>query len=268
MKGTMAKKNLTHQVKSLVKELGADMVGVAPVERFDMAPAGHKPQDVLPGARCVIVFAFRMLESTFVSPNPRVYAHKYWQLNSKLESLGYDISRYLEDAGYYAVNLPSTAPLDMGPQARGLFADFSYRHAAVEAGLGQIGWNQLLITPKFGPRVWLQAVITTAPLTADQRFEQNLCPGEECSICTNACPQGALSSKGTDKIKCIRLEGKFGLYGVLSHIRNILRETDPKEREELIYGETTRNLWMSLQYGGGPSHCHACISTCPVSREK
>src|SRR3972149_5610001 len=159
----MLKTALTEDVKDYGKGLGAGLVGGADPERFHGAPPGHRPQDILPGCRSVVVYAFPMLQSTFVSPNPRVWVHRYWQLRSRLQDLGYDICRYLEEEkGFYAVNLPSTAPQEVNTQTRLLMGDLSFRHAAVMAGLGEIGLNQLLVTPQYGPRVWLQAVITTA----------------------------------------------------------------------------------------------------------
>lgn len=45
---------LTEEVKQLILSNDIDLVGVAPVERFVNAPQGHKPEDLLPGARSVI----------------------------------------------------------------------------------------------------------------------------------------------------------------------------------------------------------------------
>ena len=41
-------------VKGRAKELGADIVGVASVERFEYEAEGYKPADLLPGAKSVI----------------------------------------------------------------------------------------------------------------------------------------------------------------------------------------------------------------------
>ena len=264
----MFEAKITDEVKSyIIKEVDADLVGIAPVERFEKAPKGHKPEDILPGAKSVIVFAFNMLESTFLSPNPRVYQLRYIDMRVRTQNCGYNVSRFLERKGYWAVSLPSTAPVDMGPEHRGLFGDFSYRHAAVEAGLGQIGWNQLLVTPQFGPRVWLMAVITTAELYPDKRFEDKLCTEEACGICTEGCPQGALTpNMPTDTNKCFRLYGEHQLYGLLKHIKTIYQETDPKKKLDLLINDTTRSVWMSLQYGGGPSVCKHCMSCCPIGK--
>ena len=50
-------RELTDRVKNLAIELGADLVGVAPVERFKNAPLRMSPKGLLPGARSVVVAA-------------------------------------------------------------------------------------------------------------------------------------------------------------------------------------------------------------------
>ena len=216
---------LTEKVKELaLKQLGADLVGVTSVDRFTKAPAGHKPEELLPGAKSVVVIAGRMLDSTFLSPNPRVYVLRYSQLRLHYQNLGYELCRFLENKGYWAINFPSTAPQDSGPVGRILFADFSHRHAAELAGLGKIGLNQLLITPQFGPRVWLMSIITTAELAPDPILSEEVCPGEKCNICVDKCPERAFSQEGHSKDKCLQGYGRFGLLGILKLIRDILKE--------------------------------------------
>ena len=69
----MIDNELTREVKRFaLEQLGSDLVGIASVDRFEQAPPGHRPDELLPGARSVIVMAGRMLDSTFLSPNPRV----------------------------------------------------------------------------------------------------------------------------------------------------------------------------------------------------
>ena len=73
----MADNELTQEVKEFaLKEIGADLVGIADVERFAGAPPGHRPGELLPGARSVIVMAARALDSTFLSTNPRVFVQR------------------------------------------------------------------------------------------------------------------------------------------------------------------------------------------------
>lgn len=240
---------------------------MAPADRFWGAPEGHRPWDLLPSAQSVLVFAFPFLESTFLTPNPRVYVMRYDQLRMYSQDVGYASCRYLEERGYMAINLPGTAPMDVFEKNL-LFADFSYRHAAVEAGLGEIGWNQLLCTTEFGPRVWLMAVITNAKLDPDPRLEKKVCLRDECNLCIQSCPQKALTpGQSTDKKKCTSKPDQFGLGDTLRHIRNVFMANDPEARNELIFSPITKAIWMHLQYGGPPARCNYCIAVCPIGRK-
>jgi hypothetical protein len=49
-----AVEKLTNEMKSFVMSQGADMVGIAPIERFKNAPKGFGPRDYMPDATCVI----------------------------------------------------------------------------------------------------------------------------------------------------------------------------------------------------------------------
>ena len=257
--------HLTAEVETFVMNQGASLFGVAPVERWAEAPQGYKPEDILPGARNVIVYAFPMLESTFKSPNPRIYVLRYHQLREMTQNSGYKVCHFLERRGYDAVNLPGTAPLSL--EKKILFSDFSYRHAAVLAGLGEIGWNQLLITPQYGPRVWLMAVITTAELTPSPLLQKALCLREKCNRCIEQCPQQALTpDQPTDTHRCTSRPNQYGLSHLIRHLKDVVREEDPKKREALLFGSTTWGLWMHLQYGGPDDRCHYCVSSCPVGR--
>jgi reductive dehalogenase len=69
---------------------------------------------------------------------------------------------------------------------------------AIDAGLGEMGRNGLLITPKYGPRVQLAKIITDMPLATDQPINFGV---EEfcvlCSKCAEKCPGQAISYKNT-----------------------------------------------------------------------
>lgn len=73
-------------------------------------------------------------------------------------------------------------------------AIFSHRHAAVRAGLGEFGLNNLVITRQFGPRVRFVSIITDATLEPTPLLERKVCLGvEECSLCIDECSPMALA---------------------------------------------------------------------------
>jgi len=64
---------------------------------------------------------------------------------------------------------------------------------AVDAGLGELGRNGLLITPKYGPRVRVCKVLTDLPLIVDTPISfgvKEFC--EICGKCAELCPSGAI----------------------------------------------------------------------------
>ncbi len=73
--------------------------------------------------------------------------------------------------------------------------------AAILAGLGTIGKNNLLITPTFGPRVRLRAVLIERELEQTGPGEFNPC--DACDMpCWRGCPQGAFESGAFDRKRC------------------------------------------------------------------
>ena len=53
---------LTQKVVNKLLDLGADLVGIAPVEHFANAPEGHKPTDFLPECKSVISIALHLFQ--------------------------------------------------------------------------------------------------------------------------------------------------------------------------------------------------------------
>jgi len=62
---------------------------------------------------------------------------------------------------------------------------------AIDAGLGQLGRNGLLITPKYGPAVRIGKVLTDMPLVPDRPIDfgvTEFC--QSCKKCAEHCPPG------------------------------------------------------------------------------
>lgn len=199
---------LTEEVKQLARSLGAEMVGIAPAQRLAGVP-GYRPHDLLPSATSVVVAGKRLLNGLLAKGRGRPVAWGVLYLNIELNKIAYEVARNLEDRGYRAfpvlfLYMTFLPPEDQKSKLSILTTpNFPYVPAAVEAGLGEIGLNNLLLTPKFGPRVRLVSIITDAPLVTDQRLDSSLCPGEDCNKCIEACPSRALSAKGKhDWHKC------------------------------------------------------------------
>ncbi len=72
-----------------------------------------------------------------------------------------------------------------------LRAPFSFKDAAIHAGLGWMGKNDVVITSRYGPRVRLSAVLIDAPFAYGKALLHSQCP-KQCARCVDACPHNAL----------------------------------------------------------------------------
>ncbi|NJD75467.1 MAG: epoxyqueuosine reductase [Candidatus Methanoperedens sp.] len=218
------KKISSDAVKRFALKEGADLTGIASIDRFKEYPEEKRPEYLLSGARSVIVVGVRVLHDT-VKPNLLLSALHHITLNMYHNQIAYDIGRFLDDRGYSAVIIPHRiGNLDPDLRKSGDYMNvyprlfgISTRHAAVEAGLGILGKSRLLITPRFGPRQRVAAVITDAQLSPDRKITkkeaEKLCP-PSCQGCIRACPGNALSGEGIAWEKCNEvIKPHNGMYG-------------------------------------------------------
>ena len=220
--GIRCRESLTKKVKQDVLDMGLDLVGVADPKDLDGSPDGHSsPFRILPGARAILVFAMRCPHGAVETPHPPIdgtpeeleavhggiYFTSYMSMNFKLMEHALNIANYLEKMGYKSAPVSST----LGRDETRWVGPISLRRAAQQAGIGEIGVNSLLLTPEFGPRVRLAAVITTAPLVIDgPKLVGKVCT--KCGACTKHCPTQAVhdSLNTFERKKCIW--GAMGLY--------------------------------------------------------
>jgi len=197
---------IIQSIQQFLETRGVPIYGVADADRLNRkAPQGFRPEDMLPDARSVVILAKPLPLSVFQAPrNNGFYSfytsafHTYYQATNEAANT---ICLMLENAGHASLPIPAYSPLKFhNGEPRGLV---SLKHAAVAAGLGKMGKNTLLIHPERGNILRLGGLITTMawPATGPDEFPK-LCP-DKCHKCRDACPVGALSEKGIDKMQCM-----------------------------------------------------------------
>ncbi|NLX04167.1 MAG: (4Fe-4S)-binding protein [Phycisphaerae bacterium] len=227
---------LTMKVKDAARGAGADLVGIASLDRFEGAPKQWDPRYIFPDAKALITLAFRIPRGVYRGAEEGTH---FWQY----PALGYaninevaapmalrGLMIYLEDLGYEAAGIRNCG--DTGPwscisfQGDGLAGDkkigdggwfgrvshtrpvkpdlpapdvqFHFRIAAYLSGLGEIGFSKIFLTPQFGPRQRFAFCLTDAPLVADPIYDgPPIC--DRCMACVKECP-GALSATETVKV--------------------------------------------------------------------
>jgi epoxyqueuosine reductase len=84
------------EVKRRAAEMGADLCGIASIERFSDAPAGFHPAEVLMGCKSVIVTAVRFPVSTLSGSSQAAYTFVRNMLVAKMDGITFQLAAELE----------------------------------------------------------------------------------------------------------------------------------------------------------------------------
>lgn len=188
----MNKQELTAAVKKLAYDLGADMVGIAPVSRFDGQAHMLHPKAHLPEAKSVICFGIHHPDASVEwcgEPNPNYPEAFQLGMIPKLDTMCYRVAKMLENEGYTTIAQPCTTYW-----RHRKYKDIPYEHAAsfshmaafVACGLGEYGYHGMVLSPEYGPRERIISVITSAELEPDPLYRGDpLC--DKCKMCAKNC---------------------------------------------------------------------------------
>ncbi len=224
---------LTERVVDKLLEWGADLVGIAPVERFENAPEGHKPTDFMPECRSVISIALHLFDGMadvwgeHDAPEKTITPYLFYGYGlTNLESsrIVNRMAKALEYSGYKTLAfMPTwissmTKYFDQTLVTNEIQAEFSHRHAAVAAGIAELGWNGLTLTPEFGSMQRLNTLLTSAELEPTPLYDgPPLCSPDKCQQkCVRLCPAKAFSE--TETQSCV-VGDKTLTYAVHDNIR-------------------------------------------------
>ena len=109
-------------------------------------------------------------------------------ISQQLDKVAYDLSGSLEKKGFKAYHQMASIG---GVDQRYPVGLLSLKHLATKAGIGVLGRHSLLMTPQYGPRVRLTAIVTHSKLQPDKPISRDFC--KECeSPCISLCPAKAL----------------------------------------------------------------------------
>ncbi len=183
------------EIKAAARRLGADLVGIAPVSRFDNLPESTDPRTFAPETRSVIAVAHRIMRGAFRGieegtsfQNTYGFFGMRWQEQFFLAKTVYDLCCEIENTGAEA------SPLLSRKYANNAFEPdhIAYAHAC---GLGSAGKGGFFLTPEYGHRQRIGFIFTTLELEGDDIIEVDFC--KECNACIAACPLNAYNGNGT-----------------------------------------------------------------------
>jgi epoxyqueuosine reductase len=223
------------------KEMGADIIGFAPVERwseYQQTRPNFFPQNIWPGTKTVIVLGVQIFLPMLETTPSIVYTELYNTANRLLDDTSYRLANYLNHLGHQAFFFPRDGYGNIAILVEKPEAAFSHVLAGKYAGLGTIGYNHTLLTKEYGPSVRLASVITNVSLPPDPVIENELCI--KCEVCKKCCPTAAFTTTANliadmDKKKCAEHHAK--LRGAYRYPCGVCIKVCPIGEDRLIYGQ-------------------------------
>jgi epoxyqueuosine reductase len=239
---------LTRDVRKLARYFGADTVGICRLDRRWIYSHSYKrlelqgrgyPDAIIGESRPLeIPDEFQYAVVMVVNQDYNLLKYSPAMISSASNFVAYTrltnanllLSAFVQNLGYKAVALPTHQIARHIP-------------LAMQAGLGDIGRNGLLISPEFGPRAKITTMVTDLPLVVDSPIDFGIT--EFCAICR----------------KCARLCPAQALpYGD--------RSTEPSNASnsagELKWRVNAEKC--AMYWANGHMGCNTCVACCPFVR--
>lgn len=256
-------------IKALAKDLGADLVGIASAETLNMFPPDPRfpqtPERISPYCRSVIVIACRIPVAVFRAINPVAVQYMDMIVLRRMDRIAAKIARTLEDAGHSA--FVTAAQETDWDYKNASYGRLSTRHLGVEAGLGTLGLEVNILTPEYGPRVYLTGILTELDLEPDQRITEQVCIGESCARCLHSCPTNAVEHFNINKRACAEAAQEFGFMTSLRLWEDMI-DADAAGRRQLLASREMFGFWQGmLRVVGSFGDCPRCLAVCPVGND-
>ncbi|HEX38057.1 MAG TPA: reductive dehalogenase [Candidatus Cloacimonetes bacterium] len=221
----------TSQVKETARKFGASLVGVCKLNRnwlYEIDMYG-KPVQIPDSFKHVIVMAVQMNDDIFNSPDWSAITSGGISY-SQMAALAASVAQFLRHLGYNALSAGNDTALNIP--------------MAIDAGLGEMGRNGMLVNPKIGSTLRLCKIFTDAPLIPDKPIDfslQYIC--RNCTLCSDACKVSAISSDAEPSYKVNSVSNNNGI------------------KRWAINADKCYMFWV--ENGGG---CSSCIAVCPFSK--
>ena len=274
----MNTQGIEEQIKTKARRLGAAAVGIADVSAINAyAPEGYRPDNLLQGARSVIVVAGApTFAGAWKGTNAR-YMGIMPNFPTVRRAVTTNLANFFEvEHGYEAVQYD--AALESG------FTPFlSLKLCAEMAGLGTRALaGGVVLNGSYG-LLSLAAVITTMPLKADQRPDRQVCPHPACvrmwekrrtTPCLSSC-EALAGELEAGQIKWMRYNRQLcatrcqntSVGAFQKMLCEIINELNPEKRKLLIFSDFFGRTIRAIAFGSElVAQCWSCLKSCPVCR--
>ncbi len=254
-------KSMTNYIKKAAVFYGASLVGIADVNEKWIYKSGfirpdsvseaeakkevrggtvadsiyNQPISLPNGINKVVVMGVEMDQDAISTAHAQPAAAASAIAYSKMAFIISCLGEFIRNLGYRAIQCGNDTALSIP--------------LAIDAGLGALGRNGLLLTPEYGPRMRICKVFTDLPLISNGpnkafiEIVNNYC--KNCSKCAEACKTDAITKEEYPTFKPATISNNPGV------------------KKYYVDVEKCFEFWVE-----NSSDCGNCIAACPFSKIK
>jgi epoxyqueuosine reductase QueG len=247
-------KKIVEELTNLSAQNNIPVFGIAKAGSLENEPSGYRPSDMLTSAESIFCFGIPVPKGIFKCEERS--ESMYWRTASiyyrKIDAVLMQIANLIEEKREIAVPIYGCFPYDI--KGKGDFWGYlSLMKMGEAAGIGKVGKNGLLFSSKYGPRLLLGGIVTTAslPSMAWPEKDETGCP-KDCFVCQDQCPVKAIDKSGkVDRVACLKYSMKSPIFSSMMKTGEI-----PPQDVQMINHVTAVDDHSIYQ-------CIKCVSVCP-----
>jgi epoxyqueuosine reductase QueG len=265
---TMNKPNATYSAKAIRNiclEAGADDAGLVDLDRDALGKEREAILHVYPLARGIISVVVANNRENLQSPARYVANAEYHHTGDRTSSISREILRRLNRIGIRGVVVNRGWPMAMERYPGKIF-DVSHKIMAVEAGLGHIGLNRLVLHPRYGSCIQLESILINGVVDEyDHPLEASPCI--HCNLCAVVCPTGAITKgRPFDFMACMTHTYRDNYSGFHDLLEACVTSRNVEELHSRFDEREAGQMWQSLMFGMS-YRCSYCMAVCPAGEE-
>ena len=249
-------------LKETALQAGADDVGLIDLDRESVSKYRQELADVMPDVKSIMMLVYRVNQNNLRSLPHSVADFEFKQAWSNISQVSRKIVKKLHEAGIKAVNMPAGFPQEQKrwPHKIWLTNDKEF---AVEAGLGHMGDNRLVLHPEFGAAIILGTILLSVECDQYDR-PLDFDPCIKCGLCIKVCPTGAVKGSGKfDLLACLTHNYRERMGGFQDWVEQIVESKDVADYRSRVSDAETYSMWQHLAIWA-QTKCDRCMAVCPA----